>query len=243
VCLKNLHSTLALTLRNERSSCLEGRGRGASFETQALLAPCIWDSSRRLFNAGVAGADGSPMTPWVKEPVPEHGVSSVHFVNPNGRQGEAGQRFQQALPAGMASGGRATSPHAQGRVKMKQDICVGIDLSKDRLDVQVRPERTIFATDRDDAGLVELIEALRPLDPALIDLEATGGYAMAASALAAAHLPLAVINPRRSGNLPRRLASSPRPIGSMRRSSRNSRRFGRRHVLPPRPRRAPSASA
>ena len=48
------------------------------------------------------------MAPWVKEPVPEHGASSVHFVNPNGRQGEAGQRFHEALPAGMASGGRGT---------------------------------------------------------------------------------------------------------------------------------------
>lgn len=81
---------------------------------------------------------------------------------------------------------------------MKQDICVGIDVSKDRLDVHVRPQGTIFATGRDDAGLAELIEALRQLDPALIVLEATGGYeTWVASALAAAHLPLAVVNPRR----------------------------------------------
>jgi transposase len=94
--------------------------------------------------------------------------------------------------------GRATSPHAQGRVKRKQDICVGIDVSKDRLDVHVRPQGTIFATGRDDAGLAELIEALRQLDPAPIVLEATGGYeTLVASALAAAHLPLAVVNPRR----------------------------------------------
>jgi transposase len=120
------------------------------------------------------------MTPWVKEPVPEHGAPAVHFVNPNSRQG------------------RATSPHTQGRVKMKQELCVGIDVSKDRLDVHVRPQGTIFATGRDDAGLAELIEALRQLDPALIVLEATGGYeTLVASALAAAHLPLAVVNPRR----------------------------------------------
>jgi transposase len=83
------------------------------------------------------------------------------------------------------------SPHAQGRVKMKQDFRAGIDGSKNRLDVHVRPHGGIFATRRDDAGLAELIEHRGGR------LEATGGYAMAASALAAAHLPLAVINPRR----------------------------------------------
>ena len=81
---------------------------------------------------------------------------------------------------------------------MKQDICAGIDVSKDRLDVHVRPQSKTFATGRDDAGLAELIAALRQLAPALIVVEATGGYEiLVASALAAAHLPVAVINPRR----------------------------------------------
>ncbi len=81
---------------------------------------------------------------------------------------------------------------------MEQEAFVGIDVSKDRLDVHVRPHGKIFTTGRDDAGLAELIEDLRELKPTLIVLEATGGYeAVVASALAAAHLPLAVINPRR----------------------------------------------
>ena len=77
------------------------------------------------------------------------------------------------------------------------DVFVGIDVSKDRLDVCVRPSGETFAVTRDDQGLERLVERLRALSPALVTLEATGGYeTVVASALAAAHLPLAVVNPR-----------------------------------------------
>jgi transposase len=93
--------------------------------------------------------------------------------------------------------GRAASPHAQGR-DMKMEAFVGIDVSKDRLDVQLRPLPDAFAVKRDDSGLEELIARLRGIGPALVVLEATGGYeTVVASALAAAGLPLAVVNPRR----------------------------------------------
>ena len=86
------------------------------------------------------------------------------------------------------------SPHVQGR---EMDVFVGIDVSKDRLDICIRPSGETFAVTRDDEGLASLVERLRALSPALIALEATGGYeTVVASALAAAHLPLAVINPR-----------------------------------------------
>ena len=74
---------------------------------------------------------------------------------------------------------------------------IGIDVSKDRLDICIRPSGEIFAVTRDDEGLEHLVERLRALHPVLVALEATGGYeTVVASALAAAHLPLAVINPR-----------------------------------------------
>ena len=44
---------------------------------------------------------------------------------------------------------------------------VGIDVSKDRLDVHVRPEGEAFAVARDGEGLAELVERLRPLGPEL----------------------------------------------------------------------------
>jgi transposase len=75
-------------------------------------------------------------------------------------------------------------------------IAVGIDVSKDRLDVAVRPSGESFAVERNASGLDRLIERLRPLSPQLVALEATGGFeTVAAAALAAAGLPVVVINP------------------------------------------------
>jgi transposase len=74
---------------------------------------------------------------------------------------------------------------------------VGIDVSKDRLDVHVRPSGQAFAIARDSKGLEQLVSDLRALAPALIVLEATGGFELTvAAALAGAGLPLAVVNPR-----------------------------------------------
>jgi transposase len=73
---------------------------------------------------------------------------------------------------------------------------VGIDVSKDRLDVHVRPSGEVFAVARDGEGLEELAARLRPLAPTLVVLEATGGFeAVVAAAIAGAGLPLAVVNP------------------------------------------------
>jgi transposase len=74
---------------------------------------------------------------------------------------------------------------------------VGIDVSKDRLDVHIRPSGQAYATQRDGKGLEQLLADLRQLAPALVVLEATGGYEVTvAAALARADLPLAVVNPR-----------------------------------------------
>ena len=74
---------------------------------------------------------------------------------------------------------------------------VGIDVAKDRLDVHLRPSGESFAVARDGEALAALVERLQALAPALVVMEATGGYeTVVASALGAAHLPLAVVNPR-----------------------------------------------
>lgn len=74
---------------------------------------------------------------------------------------------------------------------------VGIDVAKDRLDVHLRPLGEAFALSRDGAGLQALVERLAALAPALVVLEATGGFEVAvAGALAAAGQPLVVVNPR-----------------------------------------------
>src|SRR3954468_23826790 len=87
------------------------------------------------------------------------------------------------------------SPVAQGRGSMEMKA-VGIDVSKDRLDVHVWPDGIAFAVARDGKGLAELIERLTPLTPDLVVVEATGGFeTVVAAALAGAGLPLVVANP------------------------------------------------
>lgn len=73
----------------------------------------------------------------------------------------------------------------------------GIDVSKDHLDVHLRPTAEAFRVARDDAGIADLAGRLTAAAPVAVVLEATGGYeAPVAAALAAAGLPLAVVNPR-----------------------------------------------
>lgn len=73
---------------------------------------------------------------------------------------------------------------------------VGIDISKDRLDVMVRPSGESFCLGRDATGLDALIARLQPLVPIAVAIEATGGYeTVVAAALGAAGLPVLVVNP------------------------------------------------
>lgn len=79
---------------------------------------------------------------------------------------------------------------------MDNNVIVGIDVSKDRLDVAVRPGSEVFVVERNAAGLEVLVARLRKLSPHLVALEATGGFeTVATAALAAVGLPVVVINP------------------------------------------------
>jgi transposase len=61
----------------------------------------------------------------------------------------------------------------------------------------VRPSGEHFALDYDDEGMATLVDRLAALEPVLIVLEATGGLEVRlAAALAAAGLPVAIVNPR-----------------------------------------------
>jgi transposase len=74
-------------------------------------------------------------------------------------------------------------------------VFVGIDVSKDRLDVHLWPSGEAFSLPHNADGLEDLATRLVGLAPELIVLEATGGFEVAA-ALAGAGLRLAVVNPR-----------------------------------------------
>ena len=73
---------------------------------------------------------------------------------------------------------------------------VGIDVSKDRLDVHVLPQDEAFSVERNGKGLALLVERLKSFAPSLVAVEATGGFeSTTAAAVAGAGLPLAVVNP------------------------------------------------
>jgi transposase len=76
---------------------------------------------------------------------------------------------------------------------------VGIDVAKDCLAVHCRPTALAFDEPNDEDGVHALCERLRPLQPTLVVLEATGGFHhLVAAALTAAGLPVAVINPKQA---------------------------------------------
>lgn len=77
------------------------------------------------------------------------------------------------------------------------DVFVGIDVSKDRLDVAARPSGEIWQVANTELGIATLVKRLAKLQPTLVVLEATGRLESAAvSALAVADIPLAIVNPR-----------------------------------------------
>src|SRR6202011_3667588 len=107
----------------------------------ALRRPCnlnVAGSAR----VGDAVAGGRPCDLRDAKPVGERGSSPAVPSNPNSRLG------------------RLRSPVAQGWDQMDA-IYVGIDVSKDRLDVAMRPDGGSFAVNRTGAGIDELIARLK----------------------------------------------------------------------------------
>lgn len=76
-------------------------------------------------------------------------------------------------------------------------VYVGVDVSKQRLDVAIRPRGELFWEANDERAVARLVKRLKPLGCTRIVLEATGGYeTLLAAALAAQGLPVVVVNPR-----------------------------------------------
>jgi transposase len=124
-------------------------------------------------------AEGSPYAPKALKAVTELGTLSVLSINPDSRSG------------------RRVSPHVQGRVTMETTGFVGIDVSKDRLDVCIRPEGEIVMFARDSEGIKALVDRMQQLKPQIVVLEATGGFeAPVVAALADGGVAVAVVNPR-----------------------------------------------
>lgn len=75
---------------------------------------------------------------------------------------------------------------------------VGIDVSKDRLDIAVLGQKQTWQVENRSAGIACLVKQMVNLQPEIIVVEATGGYQRAVvEALFHAGLSLAVVNPAR----------------------------------------------
>ena len=87
-----------------------------------------------------------------------------------------------------------------------QEMFVGIDVSKDQLDIHIHPSGLAFAVSRDSDGMEQLVTRLKTVDVGIIAIEATGGYeSLAVAALAEASLPVVVVNPRQVHNFAKAL--------------------------------------
>jgi transposase len=75
---------------------------------------------------------------------------------------------------------------------------LGIDVSKDKLDLAVDGQGQVLTFANDSAGIATLLERVRASSPSLIVLEATGGYERAVlQAALDANLPIARVQPAR----------------------------------------------
>src|ERR1700690_1882109 len=92
---------------------------------------------------GGADAEGTPARPWAFKPAPQPGRPSVCPSTSNSRLG----------PKSPVAQGR-------GRVEKMEARYVGVDVSKDRLDVHGLPEGGAFAVARDGQGLAEPVARL-----------------------------------------------------------------------------------
>ena len=82
---------------------------------------------------------------------------------------------------------------------MMTQLYIGIDVSKAKLDIAVRPTGEQWQSANDPDGIAGLVNRLQGLEPALIVVEATGGLEQPlVAALQVAQLPVAVINPRQA---------------------------------------------
>lgn len=80
---------------------------------------------------------------------------------------------------------------------MEKKIYVGIDVSKDTMEVAVHGEKHHWSFSSDEAGISKIVSKFMEISPELVVLEATGGFEVPLAAeLAVTKIPTAVVNPR-----------------------------------------------
>lgn len=91
---------------------------------------------------------------------------------------------------------------------MSDSVFIGIDVSSQTLEVASSSQAKTWQVANDAAGIEQLVDQASALTPALVVLEATGGYEFeAACALQAAGLAVAVVNPRTARDFARAMGA------------------------------------
>ena len=99
--------------------------------------------------------------------------------------------------------------------KKKSKSFIGIDVSKQELEVAVHQSDFKFRCPNKTSSFGQLIAELIDLRPALIVLEATGGLEIpVVNALHAVGLPVVVVNPRQVRDFAKALGQFAKPIPS-----------------------------
>eukprot|EP01036_Dinobryon_divergens_P046439 gene46439-62115_t len=91
--------------------------------------------------------DATPTHPWDGKPVAQQGGASLKSLNPNSRS---------AAPC-------LGTPVKQGGVMTEALICVGIDVSQDRLDVHIEPSGRAFPAANDAGGITRIASEIMAL--------------------------------------------------------------------------------
>src|SRR5438046_5130462 len=92
------------------------------------------------------------------------------------------------------AGSKSRIEHKEGSNNMEQ--FVGIDVSKAWLDGEAVPQPRPMRHGNDSAGIATLVSALVADPPALVVLEATGGFETEVASALAAGVPTVVVNPK-----------------------------------------------
>lgn len=128
-----------------------------------------------------------------------HGVRSRRETVPSkALKKTVGEQGSPSAVQSTRTVARAASKHARiCKDGIMDSTFVGIDVSKNQVDVHVRPSGEVFSVAREEEALSALAGQLALIKPQLVVLEATGGLQVrVAAALSAAGLPVAVVNPR-----------------------------------------------
>jgi transposase len=89
------------------------------------------------------------------------------------------------------------APESTSPEENMQQVWVGVDVSKSRLDVAIRPSGELFSVANDESGFEELVARLEDKPSVRVVCEASGGYERALLAWLHAHeWGVAMVNPR-----------------------------------------------